>query len=375
MILKRYYNLQDFVKPNKALVILGPRQAGKTTLVKNYLQNCPYRYRFETGDNLQTQLIFSRPDLKQLKEYIEGYELLILDEAQKIPNIGVSLKLLVDHVSNFRIVVTGSSAFELAGQVGEPLTGRKITLTLYPIAQLELGNHYNSAELKEKLPEFLIYGSYPEIITATSINEKRLLITEITHSYLLKDILELDNIKNSKILIDLLRLLALQIGSEVSLSELGKQLGINYKTVERYIDLLEKSFVIFTLSGFSRNLRKEIRKKSKYFFYDLGIRNALIANFNDLNLRNDNGQLWENFLIIERIKKQSYHSIYANNYFWRTWSQAEIDWVEEREGQLFGYEFKYGKNHAKPPALWHESYPNSQFQLINQINYLEFIGR
>lgn len=374
MILQRYYDLKEFVKPNKALIILGPRQVGKTTLVKNYLQNCPYKYRFETGDNLQTQHTLNTPDLKQLQEYIQGYELLVVDEAQKIANIGVCLKLLVDNVPNIRIIITGSSALELAGQVGEPLTGRKITLTLYPIAQLELINHYNFSELKAKLSEFLIYGSYPEIITAAYNNEKRRLISEITHSYLLKDILELDNIKNSKILVDLLRLLAFQIGSEVSLSELGKQLGINYKTVERYIDLLEKSFVIYTLSGFSQNLRKEIRKKNKYFFYDLGIRNALIANFNELNLRNDIGQLWENFLIIERIKKQSYHSIYANNYFWRTWSQAEIDWVEEREGQLFGYEFKWGKNHAKPPGLWRETYQNSQFQLINQTNYLEFIG-
>ena len=203
--------------------------------------------------------------------------------------------------------------------------------------------------------------------------EKRQLITEITHSYLLKDILELNNIKNSKILIDLLRLLALQISNEVSLSELGMQLGINYKTVARYLDLLEKSFVIYSVSGFSRNLRKEIRKKNKYYFYDTGVRNAIIANFNDSSMRNDSGQLWENFLVIERIKKQSYQNIYANNYFWRTWDNQEVDWVEEREGQIFGYEFKLGKNKVKIPSKWLETYKNSQFKLINSDNYLEFI--
>ena len=206
-----------------------------------------------------------------------------------------------------------------------------------------------------------------------SKEEKRQLITEITHSYLLKDILELDNIKNSKILIDLLRLLALQISNEVSLSELGMQLGINYKTVARYLDLLEKSFVIYSVSGFSRNLRKEIHKKNKYYFYDIGVRNAIIANFNDFSMRNDSGQLWENFLVIERIKKQSYQNIYANNYFWRTWDKQEVDWVEEREGQIFGYEFKLGKNKAKIPSKWLETYKNAQFKLISTDNYLEFI--
>ena len=355
------------------LVILGPRQAGKTTLLQDYLGGCSDRYRLESGDNLQTQHILGTADINRLQEYVQGYDLLVVDEAQKIANIGVCLKILVDHVPGIKIIVTGSSAFELAGQVGEPLTGRKTTLTLFTIAQLELLNIYNAAELKEKLPEWLVYGAYPEVITTPSKNDKRQLISEIAHSYLLKDILELDNIKNSKILVDLLRLLALQIGQEVSLSELGIQLGINYKTVARYLDLLEKSFVIYSVCGFSRNLRKEIRKKNKYYFYDTGVRNAIIANFNDLSMRNDTGQLWENFLVIERIKKQSYQQIYANNYFWRTWEGQEIDWVEEREGQLFGYEFKWGKNKAKAPRVWFETYKNAQFKLINPDNYLEFI--
>lgn len=374
MHLTRYYNnLQTYIKSNKVLVIFGPRQAGKTTLLKDYLARCPDRYRLESGDNLQTQHILGTADIRALQEYVQGYDLLVVDEAQKIANIGICLKILVDNVPGIKIIVTGSSSFELAGQVGEPLTGRKLTLTLFPIAQLELLQIYNASELKEKLPEWLIYGAYPEIVTTVSKEEKRQLITEITHSYLLKDILELNNIKNSKILIDLLRLLALQISNEVSLSELGMQLGINYKTVARYLDLLEKSFVIYSVSGFSRNLRKEIRKKNKYYFYDTGVRNAIIANFNDSSMRNDSGQLWENFLVIERIKKQSYQNIYANNYFWRTWDNQEVDWVEEREGQIFGYEFKLGKNKVKIPSKWLETYKNSQFKLINSDNYLEFI--
>jgi len=372
--LPRYYSsLGQYLKPNKVLVIFGPRQAGKTTLIRDYLTNSPYRYKLESGDNLQTQAILGTPDSNHLKEYVSGYELLVVDEAQKIANIGVCLKILVDEVPGIKIIATGSSAFELAGQIGEPLTGRKLTLTLFPIAQLELLNVYNAFELKSKLEEWLIYGSYPEIVTAPTKPEKRLLINEITHSYLLKDILELDRIKNSKILLDLLRLLAFQIGNEVSLSELGKQLGIDYKTVARYLDLLEKSFVIYSVSGFSRNLRKEIRKKNKYYFYDLGIRNALIANFNDLALRDDIGKLWENFLVIERLKKQTYHQIISNNYFWRTWEKQEIDWVEEREGKLFGYEFKWKKDQAKIPTEWRENYKNSEFLLINQQNYLDFI--
>lgn len=298
----------------------------------------------------------------------------VIDEAQKIPNIGQCLKIMVDHIPHLRIIVIGSSSFELAGQVGEPLTGRKKTLTLYPIAQLELLKQFNAFEVKTQLENYLIYGSYPDIISAKISDQKRARITEIAHSYLLKDILELDRIKNSKILLDLLRLLAFQIGSEVSHNELAKKLGIDAKTISRYLDLLEKRFVLYNLGGFSRNLRKEITKKSKYYFYDIGIRNALIANFNSLDLRDDIGKLWENFLVIERIKKQAYLPVYANNYFWRTWEQKEIDWIEEREGKLWGYEFKWGKTIAKPPKEFLNAYPNAEFMTVNQENYLTFVG-
>ncbi|OGT44476.1 MAG: hypothetical protein A3F42_08485 [Gammaproteobacteria bacterium RIFCSPHIGHO2_12_FULL_37_34] len=375
MFIPRLYQLADYLKPGKVLIIFGPRQAGKTTLVNHYLHRNPYQYRFETGDNIQIQDILSVPDLPKLKEFVAGYELLVIDEAQKIKNIGEVLKLLIDQIPQLRIIATGSSSFELAGQIGEPLTGRKITLNLFPIAQFELIRIYNKHDLRQQLENYLIYGSYPEIVVAEQVEQKRELITEIMQSYLLKDILSLEKIKNSKILLDLIRLLAFQIGKEVSLSELAMQIGIDGKTVARYLDLLEKSFVIYNLRGYSRNLRKEITKKSKYYFYDNGIRNAIIANFNSLNLRNDIGELWENFIVIERIKKQIYQHMHVNNYFWRTWDQQEVDFVEERAGQLFGYEIKWKMpRQLKKPKDWLTTYENAQFNIIHNENYLEFIA-
>ena len=280
----------------------------------------------------------------------------------------------MDQIPGIKIIATGSSSFELAGQVGEPLTGRKTTLTLFPIAQLELGKLYNPHEMKEKLGEWLVFGAYPEVVTAGTKSEKARLLEELVHSYLLKDLLELEKVKSSKIILDLLRLLAFQIGNEVSLSELGKQLGIDYKTVARYLDLFEKSFVIVSVRGFSRNLRKEITKKCKYYFYDNGIRNAVISNYNDLELRNDLGALWENFIFMERLKKRSYQDIFANAYFWRTWEQKELDLVEEREGKIFGYELKWGeKKNAAAPKAWVEAYPEASFELIDRRNYLSFV--
>lgn len=374
MIISRIYqNIDDYLKPNKVLVIYGPRQAGKTTLLREYLLHCNLKYKLESGDNIKIQNLFGSQDLDLLTEYVDGFELLVIDEAQKIPNIGQALKILVDQIPNIKIIVTGSSSFELAGQIGEPLTGRKTTLTLFTIAQNELLKLYRSYDLKQKLPEYLVFGSYPEVITAQTKLQKINILEEIMHSYLLKDILELEKVKSSKILLDLLRLLAYQIGKEVSLTELGSQLGIDYKTVARYLDLLEKAFVIYNLRGFSKNLRKEITKMSKYYFYDNGLRNAIISNFNTLEIRNDIGELWENFLFIERLKKSSYQNIYANRYFWRTWEQQEIDLIEEREGNLFGYEFKWGEKTIKAPKIWLKTYKEASFEVINKKNYLEFV--
>jgi uncharacterized protein len=372
-ILRFYQDLSTYLKPQKVLVLYGPRQVGKTTLLKNFLTTCTLKYKFDSGDNIKVQQILGSQDFEQLKSYVAGYELLVIDEAQKVPNIGANLKILVDEVPGIHIIATGSASLELAGQVGEPLTGRKTTLTLYPVAQLELLSLYNNYELKEKLNDWLIFGSYPEIITAVTKNEKMQLVEEIAHSYLLKDILDLDGVRNSKIILNLLRLLAFQVGNEVSLNELGRQLGLDHKTVNRYLDLLEKSFIIYNLRGFSRNLRKEITKKSKYYFYDNGIRNAIISNFNSLEQRNDQGLLWENFIYMERRKKRDYHNIMANDYFWRTWQQQEIDLIEEREGSLFAYEFKFNADSVKPPTQWVKNYPNSTFTVINKQNYLEFV--
>jgi len=370
----RYYNeLEKYNPPNKVLLIYGARQVGKTTLLKGYLRQTPLKYKLDSGDNLMLREYLQQADFKTIQEYAHGYDLIAIDEAQKIPNIGEILKIMVDQIPGLRVIVTGSSSFELAGQVGEPLTGRKITLTLYPISQMELSHYYNKVELKTNLPSYLLYGSYPEIIISESEADKRDKITELAQSYLLRDILELDKIKNPKTLLDLLRLIAFQIGSEVSYSELAQKLMIDAKTVARYLDLLEKSFVLYNLRGFSRNLRKEISKKSKYYFYDLGIRNALIANFNPLTMRDDVGQLWENFLAIERLKKQSYHKILANNYFWRTWDQQEIDWVEDRGGTLYGYEFKWSNTKTTAPKDWLAAYEHTQFMVVNKDNYTSFV--
>lgn len=372
-IYRTYQDLTRFIEPNKALIILGPRQVGKTTLMNDFILETPLKTKLVTGDDITIHQALGSQSLNTLKIFCEGYDLIAIDEAQKIPNIGTSMKLMVDNIPGIHIIATGSSSFELAGQTGEPLTGRKKTLMLFPIAQMEMIHHFNRFELTEKLEEFLVYGSYPTVITANSFSQKSGLVNEITGSYLFKDILGFERIKNPQFLLDLLRLLAYQIGSEVSINELSQNLGIDNKTVKRYIDLLEKAFIIYALRGYSGNLRKEISKKSKYYFYDPGIRNAVIANFNPLPLRNDAGQLWENFLLIERIKKQSYLPLYANNFFWRSWSRKEVDLVEEREGKLYGYEFKWSSKKIKPPKLWLESYPQSTWEIINRDNYLEFI--
>ena len=376
MMLPRFYdNLSSYLKPNKVLFIFGSRQAGKTTLLKKFLSENKdkFRYKLDSGDDINLHAVLGSSDFKKIIEYAKGYDLIAIDEAQKIKGIGQGLKIMVDQVPNLKVIVTGSSSFDLAGQIGEPLTGRKITLALYPLSQIEMGNIYNDYELKSRLDDYLIYGAYPEVLTNEFINDKKRILEELVGSYLLKDILELEKVKSSKLLLDLLRLLAFQIGSEVSLSELGKQLGIDGKTVARYLDLFEKSFVIINIRGFSRNLRKEITKKSKYYFLDNGIRNAIIANFNPLEIRDDIGKLWENFLVVERIKKQSYHQIYANNYFWRTWNQKEIDWVEERDGKLFGYEFKWKSKPLKVATAWSENYPDASLEIIDKENYLEFV--
>ncbi len=372
--LPRYIqNLDDFLKPGQAVVILGPRRTGKTTLINHYLKETTYKYRFETGDNLRIVELFESGNFDLIKEFASGFDLVVIDEAQKIKNIGPGLKILTDYMDNLRLLITGSSSFALLGQIGEPLTGRKVTRTLFPFSQSELMSQYNAYDLRQGLETFLIFGSYPEVAIIDDKPEKITILNEIIDSYLLKDILELDRVKSSRLLLDLLRLLAFQVGNQVSLSELANNLHIDYKTVARYLDLFEKAFVLYSLGGYSGNLRSEVTRKCKYYFYDNGVRNALISNFNPLPMRNDAGMLWENFMFMERLKIRSYKQLNANIFFWRTYDQQEIDLIEERDGKLFGYEFKWGKKTIRPPRRWSEDYPGSGFEVITPENYLNFI--
>lgn len=374
---KQLENLKKLVEPNKVVAIFGPRRVGKTTLVRKYLEELKTndaKALFVSGDEAEVQKALSSQSIEKLKQFIGDAEIIVIDEAQNINNIGINLKLIVDHIEGKKIITMGSSSFDLNKKIGEPLAGRKWTLKMFPLSQMELGNVENYIETKANLENRLVYGSYPQVVTAETNEEKRRMLNEIVGSYLIKDVLELENIRNSSKIRQLLELLAWQVGNEVSLPELGGKLDLSKNTIEKYLDLLEQVFVIVNIRGFSRNLRKEVTKTSKYYFYDNGIRNALINSFNLLDLRDDTGHLWENYLVIERIKKQEYQQIFSNNYFWRTYEKKEIDWVEEREGKLFGYEIKWSdKKKVKPPKDWIETYKNAEFEVINQENYLEFI--
>lgn len=366
-------NYNDFLKGGKVSLLYGPRRVGKTELIKKIISNYPGKVFTGTGDNLEISELFSSQRLSQLEMAFGSYQLIFIDEAQRIPNISYGLKLLIDSFPNMNIIASGSSSFDLLNKTGEPLTGRQIVRTLYPISVMELHDQLGGMDVIQKLESLLIYGSYPEVLTSPGIDEKKEYLTTIRDSYLFKDILELDNIKNPSKLTDLLRLLAYQIGHEVSINELSNNLGISKHSVERLLDLLEKTFIIKKVGGFSRNLRKEITKTSRYYFWDNGIRNALINNFNTLNLRNDTGMLWENFLFMERIKTKSYKRIYANDYFWRTYDRQEIDLIEERDGNLYAYEFKWNKPKAKVPKAFINAYPDASFEVINKDNFLEFL--
>jgi predicted AAA+ superfamily ATPase len=374
MIARVYDDLSKYLRPNEVLIIYGPRRVGKTVLLDNFLSKTPLKYKKENGGDLGIQEIFAARRVDTFRRYTEGYELIAIDEAQYIPSVGEGLKLFIETVPGINVIATGSASFELSSQVGAPLTDRSTTLRLYPVSQLELKNQMNNFALSQKKEEYLIYGSYPKVLTADTLREKARFLRSLVDAYLLKDILALEDVKGSKVLLDLLRLLAFQIGNEVSIAELAENLPIDPKTVARYLDLFEKSFVLINLRGYSKNLRKEISNKSKYYFYDNGIRNAVINNFNPLNLRDDVGKLWESFLVVERLKKQSYQSVFANNYFWRTWDQKEVDFVEEREGKLFGYEFKYSSLKGKAPRAFIETYPGSELTMVNAENYLDFIA-
>lgn len=373
-MITRKYNLDNLIKPGKVLVIIGPRQVGKSTLLKNYLTSCKKKYKLVSGDNIKVDTILSSRNFDQIQAFVEGYDIIAIDEVQQIENVGVGLKIMVDNNPNLIIIVTGSSSLKISHDIGEPLTGRKRTITLYPFAQMELLAEHNRFELKEKMNDFLVYGNYPEVYLQKTKTDKHEMLRELADSYLLKDVFALETLKAPRQLVDLLKLLAFQIGSLVSLNELSNKLMIDVKTVSRYLEILEKSFVIKKLSGFSRNLRDEVTSKAKYYFWDTGIRNAVINQFNDIEYRNDVGCLFENFMIMERIKFNSYTRNYGDIYFWRNYSGHEIDLIEERNGIQEAYEFKYNsEKKVKWPKNWADAYPNSTYKVINTKNYLDYI--
>lgn len=367
--------LQDKLQANKVVLLYGPRRVGKTTILKELAGQLANQnqIKFVNGETKIIQDELSSQSVESLKRFIGDNKILIIDEAQKIPQVGLNLKLIVDSIPDVAVIASGSASFSLAQEVGEPLTGRKKTIKMFPISAAEIISTYNETYYKENLENYLIFGCYPELFQINDKQKQQEYLSELIDAYLFKDILEMENVRNPKKIRDLLTLLAFQIGKEVSLSELGKSLGMHQNTVYRYLDLLEKSFVIINVRGFSRNLRKEVTKTSRYYFYDNGARNALINNFNPLSMRDDIGMLWENYLVMERVKKQSYSSLISNNYFWRTYDQKEIDWVEERGGKLFGYEFSWKDKKAKPPAEWVKYYPSAEYLPVNKDNFLDFI--
>ncbi|NIM10802.1 MAG: AAA family ATPase [Candidatus Aminicenantes bacterium] len=374
MLYRVYQDLAKFLKKKKALILYGARQVGTTTLLENFLKTSDFKYKLESGDNIRVKDILGSQDFARILEYISGYELFAVDEAQEIPGIGKALKIIIDQSPDIYLIATGSSSFELSQEVGEPLTGRKRVLVLFPLSQRELLHHYNKFELRERLENFLIYGSYPEVLSTENNREKIEILKEIVESYLLKDILKLDKVRSPNVLMKLLKLLAFQVGSEVSMNELAMNVKVDVKTIARYLDLLEKSFVIIRLGGFSKNLRKEVVSMGKYYFLDNGIRNAVISQFNPLEDRNDTGALFENFVIMERQKKHEYENFYGSHYFWRTYGGQEIDLVEEIDGKLSGFEIKWSpKKKVKIPGDWAASYEGAGFNVINRENYLDFL--
>lgn len=356
---------------NKAIIILGPRQVGKTTLLKK-LSKQFNNVLWINADNIEDRELFNKPSSVRLKSIIGEHKIVIIDEAQRIADIGIKLKLIIDNIPNIQLIATGSSSFELANTINEPLTGRKFEYNLFPFSFSEMVNHTNLLSEIKMLNHRLIYGYYPDVIN--NKGKEKVILQQLTNSYLYKDILEWNKIKKSDKLIKLLQALSFQVGNQVSYHELGQIVGLNSETVESYINLLEQSFVVFTLSSFSRNLRNELKKSRKIYFYDNGVRNALIANYNPIELRNDIGALWENFIISERIKYCSYNNIYSNKYFWRTHAHQEIDYIEEREGKLFAYEFKWNKNKkVKLPKSFQNAYSDVHFKVITPENFERFI--
>lgn len=362
---------EDLFK-GKVIIVYGARQVGKTTLVKNIANKSKFPYLYLNCDQGNVAEMFLKSDTSEkLKEIIGDTPLVLIDEAQRVKNIGLKLKLLVDNYPKQQIIATGSSSFDLSNEINEPLTGRVFEFLLHPFTLKEIAGDKNKLEMKKELDSFLVYGSYPEIQQTITQAKKIQKIKYISSNYLYKDILKFNNIKNSDTVLKLLQALALQIGSEVSYNELATLVGISKQTVSDYISLLEKAFIIFRLSPYSTNLRKELGKLRKIYFFDLGIRNAIINNLNELNLRDDVGRLWENFVIAEKYKAQIGPGYKTSYYFWRTYDGQEVDLVESEGGTLHGWEAKWSnKKTIKAPSTWRNSYPKASWELVTPQNYL-----
>lgn len=365
--------IKDRLHRKKAIVVLGPRQVGKTTLMEKLFPPSDRKVRWFSGDESHVRESLSQTASQFLRSQIGAAETVVIDEAQRIPNIGLVIKLLVDTNPQVQFVVTGSSALELAAGINESMTGRKFEFRLYPLSYMEMSAQTSPMEEHSLLPRRMVYGYYPDVVTHAG--EETELLVELANDYLYKDLLAYQQIKKPAMLEKLLIALAHQVGSEVSYLELAQLIGLDKETVEHYIDLLEKAFVVFRLPALSRNKRNEIKRGRKVYFHDLGIRNTIIRNFNPLGLRADTGALWENFCIVERMKALEYRGLSVNRYFWRTHTQQEIDYVEEYAGKLHAVEWKWNdrKGRAKVPASFLEAYPGSQTRVVTPGNIAEFL--
>ncbi|MEM8584857.1 MAG: ATP-binding protein [Bacteroidota bacterium] len=378
MILDRLQldNLLKFLRANKVLVLLGPRRVGKTVLLRQLIEKLDEPYLLLNGEAANTVARLARRTVENYSNLLGDKRILIIDEAQKIPDIGWALKLMIDEIAGLKIVITGSSAFDVENRTGEPLTGRKYTFQLFPLSEFELNQVDTRLSFEDNLRERMVYGNYPELLQLSDRSEKQFYLRELVNTYLLKDVLSFEGIQNSDKVLSLLRLIAFQVGSEVSYTELGKQLSLDKKTVEKYLDLMSKVFIIHKLGAYSRNLRKEIVKGKKWYFYDNGIRNLLVGNFQPLENRQDVGQLWENYAISERLKYQSYNRMLSYNFFWRTYDQQELDWLEDRNGELYAYEFKWNpKKQAQLPKAFKSTYRAKHFETINRENMDQWVDK
>ena len=361
------------IQPNKVIILLGARRVGKTKLIEKLIEETNEKHLFLNGDDVETHNLLAVQSTANFKRLLGDTKFLIIDEAQEIPNIGKKLKLMVDTIPDLKVLVTGSSAFEINNQLGEPLVGRMKTINLYPISQIEYSKTENFLQTKNNLEERLIFGGYPELSKIINREDKINYLKEIVNTQLLRDIFAFEGIKKRDKIIALLQMIAFRTGSELSLESVGRNLQISKNTVEKYLDLFSKVFIIYSVSGFSKNRDNEITKMKKWYFVDNGIRNAIINSFNSLNMREDVGKLWENYLNSERIKKMSYQENHVFDYFWRTHTKQEIDRIEIKNENIQAFEYKYGKTKFKVPTEFSKSYPEATFEIINQDNYLDYI--